>query len=48
MTQWGLVLLSAYIALGLGPTTWRKAGRLALVLTTVTLGAVMVQYGALR
>jgi hypothetical protein len=48
MTQWGALLLCAYLALGLGPTTWRKAVRLAVAVTTITLAAVMVQYGALH
>lgn len=44
MTQWGMLLLCAYIALGVGRSSWRKAGRFALVLTTVVIAVAMVSY----
>jgi hypothetical protein len=49
MTQWGLALLVAYIALGLSnKLTWRKAGRVAALSTAVVLIGVFASYGALR
>jgi hypothetical protein len=44
MTQWGFLLLCVYIALGVGGTTWRKAGRLALVATMMVVGLAMAGY----
>lgn len=44
MTQWGMLLLCAFIALGVGRATWRKAGHLAFVLIVVVLTVVMVGY----
>lgn len=48
MTQWGFVLLIAYVSLGASRLTWRKAGRVATVLTAVVLAAVFVSYGAVH
>jgi hypothetical protein len=48
MTRWGFALLFVYVALGLSPTPWRKAGRLAVLLTLAVLGFVMAKTGALR
>lgn len=48
MTQWGVVLLGVYMALGLSSMVWRKAGRLAIVVTTIVIAAAMAKYGALR
>ena len=45
MTQWGMLLLCVYIALGVSrSTTRRQAGRIALVLTAVVIGVVMISY----
>lgn len=44
MTQWGMLLLCVYISLGVSRTTWRKAGRIALVLTTIVIGVVIISY----
>ena len=48
MTEWGGLLLCVYVALGVGSTTWRKAVRLAVAITTLVVVATMVNYGALR
>jgi hypothetical protein len=48
MTQWAFGLLVAYVVLGLVHTAWRKAGRVAVLVTVVAIGAAMAQYGALR
>jgi len=48
MTQWGMLLLFAYVALGLSPVAWRKASRLATGLTALVLAIVMAKTGALR
>jgi hypothetical protein len=48
MTQWGTLLLVLYVLLGLSRATWRKAGRIALILTTLALVGVMASYGAVR
>jgi hypothetical protein len=43
MTEWGMLLLCAYIALGAtNRLTQRQAGGAALVLTVVVIAAVMV------
>jgi hypothetical protein len=44
MTHWGFLLLIIYVGLGVGKTTRRKAGRLALVVTVMVLGGAMVSY----
>jgi hypothetical protein len=47
MTQWGMLLLCAYIVLGVtSRLTQRQAGRVALALTIVVLGAAMVKYSS--
>jgi Na+(H+)/acetate symporter ActP len=47
MTEWGMLLLCAYIALGAtGRLTWRQAGRVGLVLTAIVIAAVMVSYSS--
>jgi hypothetical protein len=49
MTNWGYVLLAAFVVLGITErTTWRKANRLAVVLTALLMLAVFADYGALR
>jgi hypothetical protein len=48
MTEWGMGLLCAYIALGAtGRLTWRQAGRVAFVLTAIVLAVVVVQYSSI-
>ena len=44
MTQWGMLLLCVYIALGLSRVSWRTAGRLALALTVVVIGTAIISY----
>jgi hypothetical protein len=44
VTQWGMLLLCVYIALGVSRASWRKAGRLAVVFTVIVIGIVMAQY----
>jgi hypothetical protein len=47
MTQWGVLLLCAYIALGAtGRLTRRQAGSAALALTIVVVGVAMAQYSS--
>jgi hypothetical protein len=47
MTQWGMLLLCAYIALGAtSRLTRRQAGRVAVVLTVVVIGVVVVEYSS--
>lgn len=47
MTEWGMLLLCAYIALGAtGRLTWRQAGRVALVLTAIVITVVMFSYSS--
>lgn len=44
MTQWGVLLLCAYIVLGVSKFSRRVAGRLALVVTVLVIGAATVSY----
>jgi hypothetical protein len=45
MTEWGMLLLCAYIALGAtGRLTRRQAGTAAVALTAVVIALVMVKY----
>jgi len=37
MTQWGMLLLGASVALGLSRTAWNKAGRVAIVVTVIVV-----------
>jgi hypothetical protein len=47
MTQWGVLLLCAYIALGAtSRLTRRQAGRAALALTLIVIAVVMVEYSS--
>jgi hypothetical protein len=47
MTQWGMLLLCAYIALGAtSRLTRRQAGRAAVALTVVVIGVAMVKYSS--
>lgn len=47
MTRWGVVLLIAYVALGLSPLGAHRAMRYALGLTAILLVAVSITTGAL-
>jgi hypothetical protein len=44
VTQWGMLLMCAYIALGVSSTTRRKAGRLAMVITAIVITAALASY----
>jgi hypothetical protein len=45
MTEWGMLLLCAYIALGAtNRLTQRQAGGVAIALTVIVVAVVMVQY----
>jgi hypothetical protein len=47
MTQWGMLLLCAYIALGAtSRLTRRQAGRAAVVLTAVVIAFAMAKYSS--
>jgi glucose uptake protein GlcU len=48
MTRWGMILLVAYVALGLSPMAQRKAIHLGAVLTAIVLAFVMAKMGAAR
>lgn len=47
MTRWGLLLLAAYIALGLSGLESRKAVRYAVFLTAIVLVGVGAKNGVL-
>lgn len=47
MTEWGMLLLCAFIALGAtGRLTWRQAGRVALGLTVIVVAFAMGTYSS--
>jgi hypothetical protein len=47
MTEWGMLLLCTYIALGAtGRLTWRQAGGAALAVTVIVIGVVLVNYSS--
>ena len=47
MTEWGMLLLCAYIALGAtGRLTWRQAGGAAFAVTVIVIGLVLVNYSS--
>jgi hypothetical protein len=46
VTQWGVLLLAAYIGLGLSPLAGHKATRIAVLLTGAVIAAVMIRTGA--
>lgn len=49
MTTWGMALLALFVGLGVTERiTWRKASRLAVVVSALVLVAVFASYGALR
>jgi hypothetical protein len=47
MTHWGYALLLAFVALGLSPVSWRKAGRLAVLVTLAAMSYAFHSYGVL-
>jgi hypothetical protein len=47
VTRWGLLLLFAYITLGLCPLEARRAARYAVALTAVVIAVVGVKAGSL-
>jgi len=47
MTHWGYGLLAAYVALGVSPINWRKAGRIASLLTVGGMAVALHSYGVL-
>lgn len=47
MTHWGMALLAAYVVLACSGLGWRKAGRLAALLTVLALVYAFHSYGAL-
>jgi hypothetical protein len=47
MTEWGMLLLCAFIVLGATDrVTWRQAGAIALGLTVVVIGVAVMSYRA--
>ena len=48
MTQWGMLLLGVFVALGLSRTESNKAGRLAMVITVIIVSLALANDGALR
>ncbi len=47
MTKWGYALLLLFVGLGLSPVSWRKAGRLATMLTVAVIAYAFHSYGVL-
>ena len=48
MTQWGMLLLGVFVAIGVSRTEWNKAGRLAMVMTVIIVALALANDGALR
>jgi hypothetical protein len=47
MTEWGMLLLCAYIALGAtGRLTWRQAGGAALAVTVIVIAVALMNYSS--
>lgn len=46
MSRWALLLLVTYVALGLSPVGVGKATRIAVLVTTLVVGTVMVRTGS--
>jgi hypothetical protein len=46
VTQWGVLLLASYIALGLSSVGGHKAVHVAVLLTGAVIAAVMIRTGA--
>ena len=47
MTHWAMALLVVYVVLACSRVGWRKAGRLATLLTVVAMVYAFHSYGAL-
>lgn len=47
MTKWGYGLLLIFVVLGLSGISWRKAGRLATMITIVVMVYAFHSYGVL-
>jgi hypothetical protein len=47
MTHWGYAMLVTFVALGLSPVSWRKAGRLASMVTVALIAYALYSYGAI-
>jgi hypothetical protein len=45
MTHWGYALLIVYVALGVSAVRWRKAGRLASLVTVLGIAYAFHNYG---
>ena len=45
MSRWALLLLITYVALGLSPLAAPKATRVAVLVTTLVVGTVMLRTG---
>lgn len=46
MSRWALLLLMGYVALGLSPVGAAKATRIAVLVTMLVVGTVMVRAGS--
>jgi hypothetical protein len=47
VSSWGYALLVVFVALGLSPVSWRKAGRLAAMIALVAMAYAFYSYGAI-
>jgi hypothetical protein len=47
LTRWGILLLAAYIALGLSGVEMQKAVRYAIAMTAIVVVGVGLRHGAL-
>lgn len=47
MTHWGYALLAVFVVLGLSPVSWRKAGRLATMISVAVVAYALHSYGAI-
>ena len=45
MSRWALLLLITYVALGLSPLAAPKAARVAVLITALVVGTVMIRTG---
>jgi hypothetical protein len=46
VSQWGVLLLMGYVAIGLSPVAAHKATRVAVLLTGFVIAAVLIRTGA--
>lgn len=47
MTKWGYTLLIIFVGIGVSRVGWRKGGRLAAMLTVLTMVYAFYSYGAI-